>query len=99
MKVQELVGMAAAKAGSGKALAERMRKSPSRISEWKSGQRKPDAAEIAFLARVAGLPVLITLAFVEKDLHPETAELWDAALGEVKALHSSPAAAGLCALC
>lgn len=99
MNVQELVGLASKKAGSGKQLAAMMKKSPSRISEWKSGERKPDAAEIAYMARAAGLPVLITLAFVEKDLHPETAELWDAALGEVKALPSRPSTAGHCILC
>ncbi|NIC43557.1 helix-turn-helix transcriptional regulator [Aquabacterium sp. A08] len=99
MKVAELVERAAEKKGSALELAREMRKAPARLSEWKSGKRRPDAAEIAYLAKVAGLPVLITLAFVEKDLHPESAELWDAALGEAKAPSYWSRLGADCALC
>lgn len=85
MNVVELIDRAGMAAGSLGVLANRMHKHPARISEWKSGKRKPDAAEIAYMARVAGLPVLITVAMVEAELHPETAELWETALGEIEA--------------
>ena len=85
MRLSDLVEAAAARAGTAKQLAEMMKKRPSRLSEWKSGAQKPDAAEIAYMAKVAGLPVLITVALVEAELHPETAELWNAALGEIEA--------------
>ena len=85
MRVSDLVEAAAAQAGTAKRLAEMMKKRPSRLSEWKSGAQKPDAAEIAYMAKVAGWPVLITVAMIEAELHPETRELWEAALGEIEA--------------
>lgn len=99
MNVVQLINEAGSKAGSLGELAKRMGKHPARISEWKSGKAKPDASEIAYMAKVAGLPVLITLAFVEKDLHPETAELWDAALGEVSSQPVRRDSAAVCVLC
>ena len=85
MKVSDLIDRAGQVAGSLGQLAHAMHKHPARLSEWKSGKRKPDAAEVAYMAKVAGLPVLITVALVEAELHPETAELWNAALGEIEA--------------
>ncbi len=99
MKVSELVGKAAQAAGSGKQLAAMMRKTPSRISEWKSGERKPDTSEIAYLAKVAGLPVLITVALVESELHPESAQLWEQALGEARSPTYWQRVGDLCILC
>lgn len=84
MNLAGLVEAAAAKMGTAKALAASMHTSPSRLSEWKKQERKPDAAEIAYMAKVAGLPVLITVAMIEAELHPETAPLWHAALGELE---------------
>lgn len=85
MNLAQLIEAAATKMGTAKALAASMHTSPSRLSEWKKHKRKPDAAEVAYMARVAGLPVLITVAMIEAELHPETRELWEAALGEIKA--------------
>lgn len=85
MKVNDLIDLAGAKVGSLGQLAQTMHKHPARLSEWKSGKRKPDAAEIAYMAKAAGLPVLITVAMIEAELHPETRELWEAALGEIEA--------------
>lgn len=85
MNLAQLIEAAAAKMGTAKALAASMHTSPSRLSEWKKHERKPDAAEMAYLAKVAGLPVLITVAMIEAELHPETRELWEAALGEIEA--------------
>ena len=85
MKVAELVDAAAEKAGTAKKLAEMMGKRPTRLSEWKAGSQVPDSAEIAFMAKVAGLPVLITIALISKEIYPDRAWLWDEALGEAKA--------------
>ena len=85
MNVVELIDRAGTAAGSLGQLAQAMRKHPARLSEWKSGKRKPDAAEVAYMAKVAGLPVLITVAMIEAELHPETRELWEQALGEIEA--------------
>lgn len=85
MNLAELIEAAAAKMGTAKALAASMRTSPSRLSEWKKHERKPDVAEVAYMAKVAGLPMLITVAMIEAELHPETRELWERALGEVEA--------------
>lgn len=85
MNVAELIDSAGKSAGSLGDLAKKMGKHPARISEWKSGKRKPDAAEIGYMAKLAGLPVLITIALISKEIHPETAALWDDALGEASA--------------
>ena len=84
MNLATLIEEAARKMGTAKALAKAMHTSPSRLSEWKKHGRKPDPAEVAYMAKVAGLPVLITVAMIEAELHPETRELWEAALGEVE---------------
>ncbi len=99
MNVVNLIEKAAECRGGAKNLARELGKDPARLSEWKKGKGKPDASEIAYMARVAGLPVLITLAFVEKDLHPESAELWDAALGEASAPAYWSKAGADCILC
>ena len=85
MNLVGLIEAASAKMGTAKALAATMHTSPSRLSEWKKRERKPDVAEIAYMAKVAGLPVLITVAMIEAELHPETRALWEAALGEIEA--------------
>jgi len=85
MNVVDLIDRAGMAAGSLTVLASRMHKHPARISEWKNGKRKPDAAEIAYMAKTAGLPVLITVAMIEAELHPETRDLWETALGEIEA--------------
>ena len=85
MDLMRLIEEASRAKGSSLELARCMRKAPARISEWKKGKSKPDAGEVAYMAKVAGLPVLITVAMIEAELHPETRELWEAALGEVEA--------------
>lgn len=85
MNVVELVNAAAKAKGTSIELAKSMGKSPARLSEWKNGKRKPDASEIAYMAKLAGLPVLITVALVEREIDPANATLWEEALGEVNA--------------
>jgi transcriptional regulator with XRE-family HTH domain len=81
----ELIDKAAEAMGSQRALAAAMNKKPPRLSEWKSGEAKPDAHEIAFLARKAGLPVLETVAEIEAQLDSRYSEIWREALGKLKA--------------
>ena len=81
----ELIDKAAEAMGSQRALAAAMNKKPPRLSEWKSGEAKPDAHEIAFLARNAGLPVLETVAEIEAQLDSRYSEIWREALGKLRA--------------
>jgi hypothetical protein len=85
MNIRELVDLAAATYGSKAALAREMQKQPPRISEWYRGEQKPDAHEIAFMAKAAGLPVLETVAEIEAQLDERYAQIWRDALGKLKA--------------
>lgn len=85
LTVETLIANAAAAAGSLKALASEMDRHQNRLTEWKKGERKPDAHEIAFLARKAGLPVLETVAEIEAQLDSRYSEIWREALGKLKA--------------
>lgn len=86
MKIRELIDAAVKHSGQtqGEIAAELMVK-PARLSEWKSGDRKPDANEIAFFAEKAGLPVLETLAEVEAELDARYSHIWAKALGNLRA--------------
>ena len=85
MNLLNLIEEASRAKGSALELARCMKKAPARITEWKKGRAKPDAGEVAYMAKVAGFPVLITVAMIEAELHPETRELWEQALGEIEA--------------
>lgn len=65
MHLQNLIEMAAKNIGSYGAMAEKLDKPQSRISEWKKGKGKPDASEIMRLAELAGLEPIGTLLEVE----------------------------------
>lgn len=99
MNVVELIEEAARQRGGAKNLAREMHRDPARLSEWKKGKGKPDTAEIAYMAKAAGLPVLITIALISKDIYPETAQLWDDALGEARAPTYWSRLGADCALC
>jgi transcriptional regulator with XRE-family HTH domain len=86
-----LIDLAAAKHGSLGALAESMGKKPARISEWKKGDQKPDANEIAYLADSAGLPVFETVGMIQMQLDNRFTSIWQAAL---KKLHDVDHASG-----
>lgn len=85
MTLKDLIQLAAEKKGSLGALAKAMGKHQNRLTEWKKGERQPDAHEIAFLADCAGLPVLETVADIESRLDSRFASIWTAALGKLKA--------------
>lgn len=83
MNVVELLDAAKSKAGSLSEVAKRMGKNSGRISEWRSGRTKPDTGEVAYLADIAGLPILETVAEVEREVRPQYANIW------AKLIHTS----------
>ncbi len=85
MDIVELIERAKKAAGSQLAVAEKIGRPHSRISEWKAGRRKPDAADIMLLAETAELPPLETLAEIECQLDGERASVWERALGNLRA--------------
>jgi transcriptional regulator with XRE-family HTH domain len=86
MDVRTLIDQAATKSGQTQAqLADDLGVKPARLSEWKSGARKPDANEIAYFAVKAKLPVLETVAEIEGSLSSRYAPIWQAALGKLRA--------------
>lgn len=94
MNLSQLIEAAATAAGGKKLLAAEMQKQPARVSEWLSGERKPDAHELAFMAARAGLPVLETVAEVEAELDPRYSSIWRAALGKLRAAGVAAGASG-----
>ena len=76
MHLQNLIEMAAKNIGSYGAMAEKLDKPQSRISEWKKGKGKPDASEIMRLAELAGLEPIGTLLEVEAGLDDRFGNIW-----------------------
>ncbi len=85
MNIEELIDAAKRKKGSLGALAEDIGVHQSRLSEWKKGRAKPDANVIAYLAEVAGFPVLETVAEIESQIDDRFARIWSEALGKLRA--------------
>ncbi len=85
MNISGLIELAKEAAGSYGELAERIGRPASRVSDWKVGRRKPDAADIMLLAEAAGLPAFETLAEIEMELDAERASVWQRALGNLRA--------------
>lgn len=85
MNLSELIELAVEKAGGRKELAEGLGMHKNRLTDWKGGSRKPDAHEIAYLAKVAGLPVLSTVAEIESQLDERFSSIWSEALGKLTA--------------
>ncbi len=85
MDIAELIERAKKATGSQLAVGEKIGRPHSRISEWKAGRRKPDAADIMLLAEVAGLPPLETLAEIECQLDADRASVWQRALSSLRA--------------
>ncbi|MFZ4551891.1 MAG: helix-turn-helix domain-containing protein [Aquabacterium sp.] len=85
MTLVELIELAAEKRGSLKELAADMGKHQNRLTEWKKGTHKPDADEIAFLAKTAELPIVETIAQIQNELGNRYAEIWRETLGKLTA--------------
>ncbi|MDO9195335.1 helix-turn-helix transcriptional regulator [Rhodoferax sp.] len=91
MKIRELIDTAAAKSQQTQIeIAEELGIKPARLSEWKSGQRKPDANEIAFFAEKADLAVLATVAEIEAELNPRYAAIWKNAVSQISKIRVNP---------
>lgn len=96
MRMLELIDLAKKTSGiSLGQMATELEVHQNRISEWKAGKRKPDAAEIAYFAEKAGLDVAMTLMEVQKTLEPRFSEMWERALGNLRAAAAAAAAAGM----
>lgn len=86
MDIRELIDDAAKSSGQTQAqIADELGVKPARLSEWKSGVRKPDANEIAYFANKAGLPVLKTVAEIEASMNSRYASIWQEALTKLRA--------------
>ena len=82
MNVKELIERAGSAIGGQKALAEGLGMHHQRLTDWKAGRRKPDASEIAYLADIAGFPILETVAEIEAQMSERHGDLWQKALKE-----------------
>ncbi len=85
MNLGELIDRAAEAAGGKGKLAAELGEQRQRMSEWRNGIRRPDATEIVYMARRAGLPEAETLAQIEEQLDPRFPGLWSGLLGKLKA--------------
>lgn len=66
-------------------IGEKMGLSQSRISEWRSGKYSPNSDQVAYLAHLAGLPVLETVAALSP---PWAASLWKSLAKSTKSANS-----------
>jgi transcriptional regulator with XRE-family HTH domain len=77
MNFLDLLEAAKAKAGSYKAVAERLNVDPPKLSEWKKGRYKPTSEHVVLLAEIAQLPELETLVEVQREINHEQAMVWE----------------------
>ena len=89
MLIKEIIEQASLKTGGKVKLAEKIETHKNRISDWISGRRKPEAAEIAVLAQIAGMPILETVAAVEMELNDKYKDIWILAIEEWRARRDS----------
>ncbi|QTO42801.1 transcriptional regulator [Burkholderia latens] len=85
MKIGELLDAAKRKQGSLGSVAKQMDIEQSRLSKWRAGLLKPDAAQVMLLAEMADLPPFETLAQIEQELDAKNASVWARALGNLRA--------------
>jgi hypothetical protein len=79
MALNELIALASIRSGKKKkVLAEEMgHADETRLSKIGSGRLRADASEIVYLATAANLDPIKALADVERERHPELANVWD----------------------
>jgi len=85
MTISELLDAAKRKQKTLGRVAELLGIEQQRLSKWRAGQRKPDAAEIMMLAEMAGLPPFETLAKIELEIDSTHRSIWERALGTLRA--------------
>ena len=76
MNIAILIERARKAQGSYEPIAKFLGMSEKRLSDWKAGRRKPDAFEICYLAEIAGLNPLDTLAKVQAEIDSERSSYW-----------------------
>ena len=76
MLIHEIIEKARQNKGESRKIAEEMNIHPARISDWLAGRRKPEVSEIALLAKIAGMPILETVAAVEMELNDKYKDIW-----------------------
>ena len=76
--IKELIALASIRAGKSQQQlsAEMGHKARSRLSKIGAGLLQANASEIVYLATAARLPAVQTLAEIERERHPELAEVW-----------------------
>ena len=74
--LKDLIEIGRYKLGSYEKLALKLGIRPSIISEWKAGNRKPDPFKICYMAEIAGLNPLDTLAKVQAEIDSERSSYW-----------------------
>jgi transcriptional regulator with XRE-family HTH domain len=89
MLINEIIAKASEIKGGKQKIAEEINIHPARISDWLAGRRKPEAAEIAILAEMAGMPILETIASVEEELNDKYKDIWKRAVTEWRAQRDS----------
>ncbi len=89
MNVKQLIEVAASQIGGQESLANGLGMHKQRITDWKAGRRRPEAAEIAYLADIAGLNVLETVAEIEAQLSERHSKVWLKALEDWRARRDS----------
>ncbi len=89
MLISEIIEKASLKTGGKVKLAEKINTHKNRISDWTSGRRKPEAAEIALLAEIADMPILETVARVEMEVNDKYKDIWTRALKDWRAQRDS----------
>jgi transcriptional regulator with XRE-family HTH domain len=77
MNIANLIEKARNAKGSYEPIAKGLGMSEKRLSDWKAGRRKPDAFEICYLAEIAGLNPLDTLAEVQAELDKDNSSYWN----------------------
>ena len=78
MLIQTLIDVAKLRSGKNfGAMAEDLGVAQTRISEWKKGVTWPGTSEVAYFALEAGLPVLETIAEIEREKKPTLSTVWE----------------------
>ncbi len=89
MLISEIIEKASLRTGGKQKIAEGLHIHPARISDWLAGRRKPEAAEIALLAEMAGMPILETVVEVEEELNDKYKDIWKRILNDWRAQRDS----------
>ena len=89
MLIHELIEKTSKIKGGKQKVAQELNTHPNRISDWLAGRRKPEAAEIALLAEMAGMPILETIAAIEEELDDKYKDIWKRILNDWRAQRDS----------